>query len=382
MTSSNPPARHDTGTDQLLAEVAGPVAVVTFNNPGKRNALSSGMRAALPGLLEALQADDDIRVVVVTGAGDKAFASGADISEFADRRTSPEARAEYDRVSAALSRSWHDLGKPLIAMIRGFCIGGGLFTALQADIRVASDDSQFGVPAARLGLGPGFAGVTALTSLVGPSWAAEILFSARRFPAAEALQMGLVNRVVPAASLRDEVMGLAQSIAQNAPLTVAASKAAIREARRSPGRRDPARVEAMIEACFQSDDYREGQRAFAESARPPSPGGELAPGQVRVPPGLPAAPVRPGERVQQDEPGHRRYLMHHELVILRVDLVDQPAAGRPGFNGRRDRRARARPAAPPAAGWPRSSPRSGRPSRCWRPAAVRAGGGSRSPARG
>jgi len=269
MTSSSSPARHDTGTGQLLAEVAGPVAVVTFNNPGKRNALSGEMRAALPGLLEVLQADSEVRVVVLTGAGDKAFASGADISEFGDRRTSPAARAEYDRVSAALNRSWHDLGKPLIAMIRGFCIGAGLFTALQADIRIASDDSQFGVPAARLGLGPGFGSVTALTSLVGPSWTAEILFSARRFPAAEALQMGLVNRVVPAASLRDEVMGLAQSIAQNAPLTVAAAKAAIREAGRSPDRRDTGRVEAMIEACFQSDDYREGQAAFAEK-RPPA----------------------------------------------------------------------------------------------------------------
>ncbi len=268
MTSSSSPVRHDTGTDQLLAEVAGPVAVVTFNNPGKRNALSAEMRAALPGLLEALQADRDIRVVVVTGAGDKAFASGADISEFGERRTSAAARAEYDRVSAALNRSWHDLGKPLIAMIRGFCIGGGLFTALQADIRIASDDSQFGVPAARLGLGPGFAGVAALTSLIGPSWAAEVLFSARRFSAAEALQMGLVNRVVPAASLRDEVMGLAQGIAQNAPLTVAAFKAAIREAARSPDRRDTGRVEAMIEACFRSDDYREGQRAFAEKRSP------------------------------------------------------------------------------------------------------------------
>jgi enoyl-CoA hydratase len=269
MTSSSPPARHDTGTGQLLAEVADAVAVVTFNNPGKRNALSSEMRAALPGLLEALQADGDVRVVVVTGAGDKAFASGADISEFAERRTSAAARAEYDRASAALSRSWHRLEKPLIAMIRGFCIGAGLFTALQADIRIAADDSQFGVPAARLGLGPGFAGVTALANLVGPAWTAEILFSARRFSAPEAHQMGLVNRVVPAADLRAETMSLARTIARNAPLTVAACKTAIREAVRPPDLRDMARVEAMIEACFQSDDYREGQRAFAEK-RPPT----------------------------------------------------------------------------------------------------------------
>jgi enoyl-CoA hydratase len=269
MAASNSLSRHDTGTDMLLVDVADAVAVVTFNNPGKRNALSSEMRAALPGLLEALQADADVRVVVLTGAGDKAFASGADISEFAERRTSPAARAEYDRVAAALDRSWHSLEKPLIAMIRGFCIGGGLFTALQADIRIASDDSQFGVPAARLGLGPGLAGVTAMMNLIGQAWTSEILFSARRFRAAEALQMGLVNRVVPATSLRDQTISLARSIADNAPLTVAACKAMILEAGRSPDRRDTARVEAMIEACFQSDDYREGQRAFAEK-RPPT----------------------------------------------------------------------------------------------------------------
>jgi enoyl-CoA hydratase len=154
-------------------------------------------------------------------------------------------------------------------MIRGFCLGQGLLTAVRADIRIASDDSQFGIPAARLGLGPRFTGVAALVGLVGPAWAAEILFTARRFPAAEALQMGLVNRVVPAADLRDEVMSLAQGITRNAPLTVAACKAAIREVGLSPDRRDVARVEAMSEACFASEDYREGQRAFAEK-RPPA----------------------------------------------------------------------------------------------------------------
>jgi enoyl-CoA hydratase len=266
MTSPSASA-HETGTDKLLVDVTDGVAAVTINNPAKRNALSSDIRAALPGLLTALQADAGVRVVIITGAGDKAFASGADISEFGDRRTSPAARAEYDRVAAALNEALDGLEKPLIAMIRGFCIGGGLFTALHADIRIASDDSQFGIPAARLGLGPGLPGVTSLISLVGPAAAAEILFSARRYPAADALQMGLVNRVVPAASLREETMSLARAIAANAPLTVAAAKAAIRAA--GQARPDQARVEAMIEACFRSDDYREGQRAFAEK-RPPA----------------------------------------------------------------------------------------------------------------
>ncbi|MGH3276947.1 MAG: enoyl-CoA hydratase [Streptosporangiaceae bacterium] len=259
---------HDTGTDKLLVEVAGAVAVLTFSNPARRNALSAEMRTALPGVLAALGADPEVRVIVMTGAGEQAFVSGADISEFGDQRTAPAARGDYDRSWSALNQAWAALDKPVIAMIRGFCLGGGLLTALQADIRITADDSQFGVPAARLGLGYGFAGVTALTSLVGPAATAEILFSARRFDAAEALAMGLVNRVVPADRLRAEVMTLATTITHNAPLTVAACKAAIRAAGQSPRDRDLARVEKMVEACFQSQDYREGQRAFAEK-RPP-----------------------------------------------------------------------------------------------------------------
>jgi len=268
MTSQSQPVRHDTGTGKLLVECSGPVAVLTFNNPAKRNALSAEMRAALPGTLAALQADPEIRAVVLTGAGDKAFGSGADISEFGEQRTSPEARARFDQSAAAVGHAWASLDKPVIAMIRGYCMGGGLLTALHADIRIAADDSQFGIPAGRLGLGYGLGGVTPLTSLIGPAWTAEILFSARRFSAAEALQMGLVNRVVPVADLHGQVMDLAARIAANAPLTIAAAKAAIREAGRPAERRDLARVEAMVEACFRSQDYLEGQRAFAEKRSP------------------------------------------------------------------------------------------------------------------
>jgi enoyl-CoA hydratase len=258
----------DTGTDKLLAEVAGHVATVTFNNPAKLNALSRDMRAALPDLLKTLNGDTEVRVIVVTGAGDRAFASGADISEFGDQRTRPEARGAYDRGQAALTGAWAEVDKPVIAMIRGYCLGGGLLTALASDIRIASDDSQFGIPAARLGLGYGFGGVTALLNLVNPATAAEILFSARRFPAAEALRMGLINQIVPVDRLHDTVYGLADSIARNAPLTIAAAKSAIRAAAQPPEQRDLARVQAQIEACFRSADYLEGQRAFAEK-RPP-----------------------------------------------------------------------------------------------------------------
>jgi enoyl-CoA hydratase/carnithine racemase len=258
----------DTGTDRLLVHAGGGVARITFNNPDKRNALSSAMRAALAGALGELQADPDVRVIVLTGAGDRAFASGADISEFGDQRTSPVARAAFDRASAALAEAWAAVEKPVIAMIRGYCIGGGLLTALQSDIRIAAEGSRFGVPAARLGLGYGYGSVKVLVDLVGPSWTSEILFSARQLTAEEALRIGLVNRVVPAERLEAEVAALAGQIQSNAPLTVTACRAAIREAMRDPDVRDLARVAAMVEACFASEDYLEGQRAFREK-RPP-----------------------------------------------------------------------------------------------------------------
>ena len=259
---------YETGTDKLLLDVDGGIAVVTFNNPSKRNALSAEIRLALPGLLQAVGEDPQVRVVVLTGAGSEAFVSGADISEFESQRTSPEARAAYDQSGAETARAWGALEKPIIAMIRGFCIGGGLLTALQADIRIASEDSQFGVPAARLGLGYGFGGVEALVGLVGPAWAAEILFSARRLTSDEALRIGLVNRVVPVDALSQTVMDLARTITRNAPLTIAACKAALREVARPPADRDLGRVREMVEACFRSEDYREGQRAFAEKRAP------------------------------------------------------------------------------------------------------------------
>ncbi|HEX2851004.1 MAG TPA: enoyl-CoA hydratase [Acidimicrobiales bacterium] len=262
------PRTHDTGTDKLLVEIDDGVATMTFNNPEKRNALSEEIRASLPGALRALARDDEVRVVVLRGAGEKAFVSGADISEFGDRRTSPEARAEFDALSAEAGHAWNALEKPVIAMIRGFCIGGGLLIALQADIRIAADDARFGVPAAKLGLGYGYGGVEALVGLVGWAAASEILFSARQLTAEEADHIGLVNRVVPVAKLESEVKELAGLITANAPLTVAACKAAIRQARKDPDDRDLAHVGAMVEACFQSDDYKEGQRAFAEKRSP------------------------------------------------------------------------------------------------------------------
>jgi enoyl-CoA hydratase/carnithine racemase len=258
----------DTGTDKLLVEVEEGIAVITFNQPEKHNALSFSMQMALPAVLRSLQEDPAVRVVILTGAGKRAFISGADISEFGERRTSTEARAEFDRAGAESAAAWLGLEKPVIAMIRGYCMGGGLLTAMQADIRIAAEDSQFAIPAARLGVGYGFGGVQPLVALVGAGWAAEILFSARRLSAAEALQIGLINRVVPVEELHSATMQLAETIADNAPLTVAACKVAITQTRLAPERRDMGHLAEMVEACFRSEDYREGQRAFAEK-RPP-----------------------------------------------------------------------------------------------------------------
>jgi enoyl-CoA hydratase/carnithine racemase len=258
----------DTGTEKMLAHVDDGIGWMTYNNPARHNAMSYDMQLAVPRILGAFASDPDVHVVVVRGAGDKAFVSGADISEFSEKRTTVDARADYDAALAAAWASWAMVDKPIIAMIRGYCIGGGLLTAMNADIRIAADDSQFGVPAAKLGLGYQYGGVEQLMELVGPSWTAEILFSARRLSADEARHIGLVNRVVPIDDLEPTVRELAATIAANAPLTVQSCKAAIREARKDPSQRDLETVNRMVEACFRSEDYLEGQAAFAEKRAP------------------------------------------------------------------------------------------------------------------
>jgi enoyl-CoA hydratase/carnithine racemase len=226
------------------------------------------MNRAIPTIIDAFTADPSVRVIVMKGSGGRAFVSGADISEFGERRTSVEARKEYDAVAGAAHRALATVELPLIAMIEGFCMGGGVLTALRADIRIAADNAQFAVPAAKLGVGYGYSGVETLVQLVGPAAAAEILFSARRFSADEAVGIGLVNRVVPIAELDSAVTDLADAIAGNAPLTVRSIKAAIREVGKDPERQDLARVAELTEACFTSEDYLEGQAAFLEKRAP------------------------------------------------------------------------------------------------------------------
>jgi enoyl-CoA hydratase/carnithine racemase len=252
----------------MVARVEGGIGWMVFNNPERHNAMSVAMQQAIPVILGSFSKDPSVRVVVMTGAGERAFVSGADISEFETRRHSPEAIAEFDRIGEEAGRAYSKLGKPLIAMIRGFCMGGGLITAMRADIRIASEDAQFGIPAARLGLGYGFAGTKALVDLVGPASAREILFTGGRFPAADALRMGLVNRVVPRDELEVTVKEMAATIASNAPMTVNALRVAVNEAMKDKADRAYKLMDEMTEACFGSEDYIEGRRAFMEKRKP------------------------------------------------------------------------------------------------------------------
>jgi enoyl-CoA hydratase/carnithine racemase len=255
-------------TQKMLARVDNGIGWVTFNNPERRNAVSLEMWQALGDIMEAFDADDAVRVVVLTGAGEKAFVAGADISEFEDQRSSNEQRQSYGVVSGRGYVSLTRCSKPVIAMIRGYCIGGGLVIALAADVRFATPASKFGVPAAKLGLGYDYSGVAALARLVGPARTADILYSARQLDAAEALQYGLIEFVAEDSSLEQRVVDYATTIARNAPLTIRAVKASLQTYARYTQRSDTGAVEELVKRCFDSEDYREGRRAFMEKRKP------------------------------------------------------------------------------------------------------------------
>jgi enoyl-CoA hydratase len=255
-------------SEKIIAKKEQGIAWLIFNNPERRNAMSLEMWQATGAVLEDFEADPTVRVVVMHGAGGKAFVSGADISQFEDVRKNAEQQARYASISEEGKQSMIRLTKPLIAMIQGFCIGGGLGIATNADIRIASDDSQFAIPAAKLGLAYEFKALKKLVDLVGPAFAKEIMFTGRRLKADEALRIGLVNRVVSGDALLPTVRALAAEIAGNAPLTVKSAKITINQAVLDTDERDMDSVEAAFRNCFDSNDYEVGRKAFMEKRVP------------------------------------------------------------------------------------------------------------------
>jgi enoyl-CoA hydratase/carnithine racemase len=256
-------------TEKLLLQKDGPIGWIVFNQPEKRNAVSQEMWQAMPEYVADLSADPAIRVVILRGAGEAAFVAGADISQFKDRRRNAADEEEYRRISGAGSEALARLGKPLVAMIHGFCIGGGVSIAITCDLRIAADDARFGIPAARLGLGYHYHGMEKLMSLIGPAYTKELFFTARTdFSAPDALRMGLVNQVVPKADLERFTRDYAMMMSRNAPLTLRSAKASVDQLVRPEERRDYAMLDRLIKDCFDSQDYQEGVKAFSEKRRP------------------------------------------------------------------------------------------------------------------
>jgi enoyl-CoA hydratase len=255
-------------TDKMLSRKEAGVGFVTFNNPERLNAVSLDMWEATKRILDDFAADNDIRVVVLTGAGGKAFVSGADISKFESERANLEASRAYGVKSEAAYASIYEFPKPTIAMIRGYCIGGGLGLATCCDLRIATDNSRFAVPAAKLGIGYGYVGLRRLVDIVGPAFAKEIFYTARQFDAQEALAMGLINRAVPSDQLETAVKTITDLICANAPLTIKAVKYTVGEILKDEGKRNVVGTVEMVEACFTSNDFTEGRTAFMEKRKP------------------------------------------------------------------------------------------------------------------
>ena len=255
-------------TDKMLARREGRVGTVTFNNPERHNAVSLEMWQAATRILDDFAKDEEVRVVVVTGAGGKSFVSGADISKFETERATEAAVERYNSIAQGFYAGLYMFPKPTIAQIQGYCIGGGLNLAIGCDLRFCSEGSRFALPAARLGLGYGYAGLKRFFDTIGPSHTKDIFFSARQFGAAEALAMGVVNKVLPEAELATFVKDYANAIAENAPLTVAAIKQIAVEALKPERERNLKLTEDLVARCFASQDYIEGRRAFMEKRKP------------------------------------------------------------------------------------------------------------------
>lgn len=255
-------------TGRCHASVDGPIGWIVLDNPGRYNAMSVSMWRSLAEEADRLEQDTRVRVIVLRGAGERAFVSGADISEFGAERDTVEANERYEELGAAAIDRVAGSSKPTIAMLQGWCLGGGVAIALGCDLRIADDTLRFGIPAARLGIGYRWPGIKKLVDTVGPANAREIFLTARRFDAADGLRMGFVNRCVPAGRLEAAIREECEILAANAPLTMAAVKIAITELLREGDSLDIARMDAATRRAFASADFIEGKAAFIEK-RPP-----------------------------------------------------------------------------------------------------------------
>ena len=252
----------------LIVEKRGAVGWIVFNQPAKRNAINGAMWRGIPQAMAQYDADPEVRCVAFRGAGTEAFASGADISEFDEIRAQKSSVAEYDGLLDQVLHSIQDSRKPSVAMIYGFCMGGGLEVALACDLRYCGRSAQFGIPAAKLGLAYNVEGHKRLIETVGHARAREIMFLGRRYSAEEGLAMGLVNQVFHDAELESELGRIIDQLCENAPLSIANSKTIIEEYVKASGAPDAANMKAAIERCAKSGDYQEGRRAFMEKRKP------------------------------------------------------------------------------------------------------------------
>ena len=259
---------HESPSDKVLTRKEGGTRWLIFNQPKKLNAISVSMADHGAQIIHGFAAEGAERVLVVAGSGDRAFVSGADISEFDGLRGDAKASEKYNKLTQHLFFNLRDVEKPTIAMIKGYCFGGGVALATCCDIRVCAEDSIFSVPASRLGVGYSHDFIKLLADLVGPARTKEILYTAQRYTAAEALAMGLVNQVVPNADLESTVRAMAETIAENAPLTVRATKIVVSELLKDEATRDNARGKRAVNDCFDSEDFKEGRQAFAEKRKP------------------------------------------------------------------------------------------------------------------
>lgn len=253
---------------KILARADNGAGTIVFNQPEKRNAMSIAMWDGMAEALDIFAADPEIRCVVLEGAGGKAFVSGADISQFEQNRSDADAQRQYNIKTSHGRQKLAEFSKPVIAKIQGFCMGGGLGIAMSCDMRIAGAGSEFGIPAAKLGIAYGFDMVSNLVALVGPAHAHFILMTGGRLDAPEAERMGLINKLHPAEALDAEVAKITSIIAVNAPISLRANKRTVRAVLADPEARDMAAIAADQDACFDSADYREGRHAFMAKRKP------------------------------------------------------------------------------------------------------------------